>query len=208
VVTNTGVDEIDAKKTALIVVHMSKGVVQAGIGSFSQFFAEPVKRAGLVEKVARVVDGLRAKGGVVVYTCISYRPGHPETPPVNPRIRRAKANSAMLAGSKEAEIADGLPVTPDDFVVLGTRGNGFLGSELDLILRNRRIERVAVCGVATNVAVESTARGASDLNYRLVMLSDGCVTNTEEAQQASLKTLGDWYSEATLTCDQFLAALK
>ena len=97
---------------------------------------------------------------------------------------------------------------PDDFVVLGTPGNGFHDSDLDLLLRGRGIERVAMCGVATNVAVESTARGASDLNYGLVMLSDGCLTNTEEAHQASLKSLGAWYSEATLTCDQFLAAVR
>jgi len=206
--TSTDVGKIDAKDTALIVVHLTKGVVQAGVGSFSRAFAEPVERAGLIEKVARVADGLRAKGGVVVYTGVAFRPGYPEIPPVSPMMRFAVEHDAMLAGSEEVEIADGVPVTPDDFVVLGTRGNGFLGTDLDLLLRGRGIERVAVCGVATNVAVESTARGAADLNYRLVMLSDGCLTNREEAHRASLESLGEWYSDATLTCDQFLAALR
>jgi nicotinamidase-related amidase len=149
-VTNTHVDEIDAKKTALVVVYMSKGIMQAGIGGFSQSFAEPAKRAGLVEKVARVADGPRAKGGVAVYADISYRPGHPETPPFNPCIRRARAHDSMLAGSKETEFADGLSVAPEDFVEHRT---GSLGPQLPAghAVRRMRHERGGSApGIAEN----------------------------------------------------------
>ena len=54
--------------------------------------------------------------------------------------------------------------------------SAFFGAELDLQLRRRRCDTVVICGVATNLGVEATARGAFDLNYNVVIAADGCAS--------------------------------
>ncbi|KPV61622.1 MAG: putative isochorismatase family protein [Candidatus Bathyarchaeota archaeon BA1] len=65
----------------------------------------------------------------------------------------------------------------------GRRGlDGFHGTNLDAILRYRHIKNVAIAGFLTNVCVESTARTAFDLNYRVIILKDCTAATTREEQ--------------------------
>ena len=50
-----------------------------------------------------------------------------------------------------------------------------MGTELDVQLRRRRgCKTVVICGVATNLGVEATAREAFDLSYNSVLASNAC----------------------------------
>jgi nicotinamidase-related amidase len=57
-------------------------------------------------------------------------------------------------------------------------------------LRARGIETVLFAGVATNASVEGTARQASDLGYRTVIISDACSAADQSAHDASLNSMG------------------
>ena len=52
--------------------------------------------------------------------------------------------------------------------------SAFFGTELDLQLRRRGCRAVVICGVATNMGVEATARAAFDLDYDVVIAADAC----------------------------------
>ena len=52
--------------------------------------------------------------------------------------------------------------------------SAFFGAELDLELRRQGCNTVVICGVATNMGVEATARATFDLNYNVVIAADAC----------------------------------
>jgi nicotinamidase-related amidase len=85
------------------------------------------------------------------------------------------------------------------------RVGGFHNSELDEVLRSAGVDTVAFLGVATNASVEGTARAASDLGYRVLVVSDACSAATPEAHSASLESLG-LLAEIT-TADELIAPL-
>ena len=58
---------------------------------------------------------------------------------------------------------------------------------LDDRLQQDGIETVAVAGLLTNVCVETTARTAYDLGYRVVVINDATATKSFEEQEASEK---------------------
>jgi biuret amidohydrolase len=60
---------------------------------------------------------------------------------------------------------------------------------LDTTLRGAGIDTIVLMGVATNLAIESTARAGSDLGYRTLIVSDACSTISEAAHVASLESL-------------------
>jgi nicotinamidase-related amidase len=85
------------------------------------------------------------------------------------------------------------------------RYDAFNGTDLDLILRAREIETLLLTGVATNVCVETTARTAFSLGYRVPMVGD-CLAGTSEAEhRAALGTLERYFDARCVDSDSVVA---
>ncbi len=69
------------------------------------------------------------------------------------------------------------------------------------------VDNLVLVGIATDAAVESTGRAACDLAYRPIVVSDGCLTDTDECHANSLAVIKKWFGE-TATADEVLSALK
>ena len=68
------------------------------------------------------------------------------------------------------------------------------------------VDTIILCGVATNVCVESTARDAMMMNYRTVIIEDACAAGSTEAHEASLNSLYVNFGDVQTT-DQIIDAL-
>jgi nicotinamidase-related amidase len=75
------------------------------------------------------------------------------------------------------ELADGL-AEASDLKVTKRQWGAFYGTDLDLRLRRRGVTTVVIGGVATNMAVESTARAAHEHEhgYAVVLPEDAATT--------------------------------
>jgi biuret amidohydrolase len=89
----------------------------------------------------------------------------------------------------------------------GQAANGFDRTVLDTILRVAGVDTLVLVGIATDVAVESTARAASDLGYRTIVVSDACTADNDSSHTRSLDVLQKWFAEIR-TADEVLTALK
>ncbi|PMB49051.1 isochorismatase [Fischerella thermalis CCMEE 5201] len=67
--------------------------------------------------------------------------------------------------------------------------SAFVGSYLDLALRDARIEAVAIVGAVLEFGIEPTMRHAADLGYVPVLIRDACYSFSEENQARSLSNL-------------------
>jgi nicotinamidase-related amidase len=112
----------------------------------------------------------------------------------------------LLEGTPAVEVIDELAPRPDEPVVRGQAANGFDRTVLDTILRLAGVDTLVLVGVATDVAVESTARGACDLGYRTIVVSDACTADSDQAHARSLAVLQKWFGE-TPTADEVLSTL-
>jgi nicotinamidase-related amidase len=72
-----------------------------------------------------------------------------------------------------------------DLVSTHNRVSTFHGTELDVVLRGAGIDTVILAGVATNLAVESSARAAADLGHRVLVVEDACSTVSQTVHDAS-----------------------
>jgi nicotinamidase-related amidase len=95
-------------------------------------------------------------------------------------------------------------VAPDaeDIVVVKKRVSAFTGSDLDVVLRAQEVGTLVLTGIATSGVVLSTLRQAADLDYELIVLSDGCADADVEVhrvllekvfpRQATVLTTDEW----------------
>lgn len=67
--------------------------------------------------------------------------------------------------------------------------SAFVGSYLDLALRDARIEAIAVVGAVLEFGIEPTIRNAADLGYVPVLISDACYSFSEQNRERSIANL-------------------
>jgi nicotinamidase-related amidase len=199
-------DRLDPERTALMMVHMAKGVAGNVDTPFNRMFRHRAEETGIIKVQGRLLDGFRTAKSKVVYTLVTYQPGFPGVRPNSPLFRTAIDANSLLEGTPAVEVIDELAPRPDEPVVRGQATSGFDRTVLDTILRLAGVDTVVLVGVAADVAVESTARGACDLGYRTIVVSDACTADSDEAHVRALDVLQKWFGE-TPTADEVLSAL-
>ena len=148
--------------TALIIGDLQRGIT----GNYP--FA-----ARVVPPVTELLPRARAAGALVVFVRFAFRGNGADLLPGNELYRSFyDAGDAFHEGSAGTEPA--LPVAAEDVVVLKRRTSAFAGTDLDLVLRARHVDTLAVSGVATSAMVAATCYDAADRGYRVTVLRDGC----------------------------------
>lgn len=67
--------------------------------------------------------------------------------------------------------------------------SAFVGTPLELVLRDCGLDSFAICGVATEVGIEPTVRHGADLGFLPVVVNDACGAGDSAAGQRSLESL-------------------
>ena len=105
-------------------------------------------------------------------------------------------------------IAELYPIAGEPVVDKPGKG-AFYATNLGLILANRGIENLLVCGVTTEVCVNTTVREANDRGFRCIVLSDCCGSYFPEFHKmglAMIKAQGGIFGWVTGS-QQLLAAM-
>lgn len=84
-----------------------------------------------------------------------------------------------------------------DCEVIKHRFNAFIDTDLPLILRSKGIRTLIICGVTTNVCVESTIRHAYFLDYYCVVPEDCVAAYGEDLHRMSLKNIDFLFGDVT-----------
>lgn len=88
-----------------------------------------------------------------------------------------------------------------DIIVRKHKYSGFINTFLDSVLRAQKIETLLIAGVSTNVCVESTARDAFMLDYRVVLLQNGCASYERAAHEMTLENIGQYFGTVAYVDD-------
>jgi nicotinamidase-related amidase len=152
---------LDAPRTALIVIDLQVRIVGMETG--------PHTGADVVRQSIRLADAFRASGGLVVIVQ-AERPGVAEQPP----------------GS---ELVEEMEPRPGDLLITKQAWNAFHETGLHDKLRGQGIDTVVVAGLATNAGVESTARTASDHDYRVLLPRDAMASFTAEMHDFAVEKI-------------------
>ena len=75
---------------------------------------------------------------------------------------------------------------PGDFVITKHQWGAFYGTELDLEFRRRGITTMVLCGIATNIGVESTARFAFEYGFNQIFAEDAMSAMSAEEHALTL----------------------
>ena len=185
--------EFDPRTTALIMIDFQRDFVEPG--GFGEALGNDVsllRRA--IPAAARVLKAARAASLFVVHTREGHRPDLTDCPPAKKRRGRLRTGIGdpgpmgriLVRGESGHDIVKEL--SPDDGEpVVDKPGKGaFYATDLHTILANRGIRQLVVCGVTTEVCVNTTVREANDRGYDCVVLEDCVASYFPEFHAAAL----------------------
>jgi ureidoacrylate peracid hydrolase len=173
---------------ALLVIDMQNGFVHPE-GSVSRDGGPMLEVERVMDETVQLVAEARAAGLPVIYTQHVLRPDFFDVPSrLRARDLFHQGEDTLVTGSWDAAVADELKPLESDLVVAKNRYDAFLYTDLELVLRTLGVGRLLVCGVATNVCVESTVRSAEQRDYEVTVASD-CTSGPAEYHHAALAAM-------------------
>jgi nicotinamidase-related amidase len=101
----------------------------------------------------------------------------------------ANAPDRSVEGTWESEFYEPVRPLPGEIVVYKRSVSALAGTELDRLFRLRDINTLVLTGVATQFAVEGTAREAVDRGYRVVVLEDCCASRVKNVHDFSINVI-------------------
>jgi len=165
---------LDSKTTALVVIDLQRGIATIPTVPHSN---EEVRT-----RSAELADAFRANHALVVLVHVDPGPGGILFPRPITDVQRPP-----LGGTPDfAEIMPEIGPKPGDVIVTKHHPCAFNGTDLDIQLRRRGIQTIVLCGIATNVGVEATARVGFENGYNLVFADDAMSARDAELHTASV----------------------
>ncbi len=165
---------LDPKTTALVVIDLQKGIV--GMPTVPHGAAEVVTRS------TQLAARFRERRALVVLVHVDTGPSGELFPRTIADIERPR----MTPAPGWSEIVPDIGPKPGDVVVTKHQPSAFFGTDLDIQLRRRGITTVVLCGIATNIGVEATARTGYEHGYNLVFASDAMTARDGELHTMSV----------------------
>lgn len=113
---------------------------------------------GFEENVDRLVQAWRAAGLLVIF------------------VLHTDEDEAFATTSPHFKLMDFLSPRPGEPVLVKTTRNAFTSTDLQALLRERGVRRLAITGIQTEQCCETTARLAADLGYDVDFVTAATLT--------------------------------
>lgn len=187
---------LDRDRLALVIIDMQRDFLEAG--GFGEALGNDVSRLRrIVPACASLLAGLRDAGIPIIHTREGHRPDLSDAPRAKvergaPRLRigdDGPMGRILIRGEAGHDIVADLAPLPGEPVVDKPGKGAFYQTDLELMLRNRGIDTLLVCGVTTEVCVHTTIREANDRGYRCIAVADCCASYFPEFHAVGLQMI-------------------
>jgi nicotinamidase-related amidase len=181
---------------ALLIIDMQRDFLEPG--GFGESLGNDVSLLRrTIAPTRRLLDAARAAGLTVIHTREGHRPDLADLAPA----KKARGKPSLAIGDLGAMgrlLVRGEPghdIIPELYPLAGEPvidkpGKGaFYATDLETILKHRGVKQLIVCGVTTEVCVNTSVREANDRGFDCLVLEDCVGSYFPEFQDMGLKMI-------------------
>jgi len=185
--------DLEPGRCALLIIDMQRDFLEpGGFGAALGNDVAMLRRA--IEPTRRVLAAARARRMLVIHTREGHRPDLADLPAAKRERGRfatrigdlGPMGRILVRGEPGHDIIPELAPVAGEPVVDKPGKGAFYATDLEAMLRNRGIAQLIVCGVTTEVCVNTTVREANDRGFDCLVLEDCVASYFEALQQAGI----------------------
>lgn len=181
-------------KSALIIVDMVKDFTdENGLVFYPQ-------NREILPKIKEVLEACRKKNMLIIFLQHSYRANKYDKNLANMRPN-------CIEGTGGDQIDPMLTVEEKDYVIKKRRYSGFVGTDLDMVLRENNIKNTIIIGTKTNCCIRATVTDAYNLDYNAIVIRECVATNDEVVNDVHLTDIHKYLGKV-ITIDELKEKLE
>ena len=184
---------VELDHVALIIIDMQRDFLEPG--GFGETLGNNVALLkAVVPPLRSVLEAARQTKMLVIHTREGHRPDLSDAP--RHKVERGEPSMRigapgpmgriLVRGEPGHDIIPELYPAPGEPVIDKPGKGAFYQTDLELMLKNREIDTLLVCGVTTEVCVNTTVREANDRGFRCIVIGDCCASYFPEFHAAGL----------------------
>jgi len=158
------------------------------------------KNKEILPNIQKAISDARDGGMLIIFMQHSYREGK-----YDQNLETMRPN--CIEGTKGNDIDPSLDVRKEDYVIKKRRYSAFYGTDLDLVLREHKVENVVLTGTKTNCCIRSTVHDSYYNSYHTYVIRDCVATDDEVVNQVHLTDIDKYYGDV-IDLNQFESMLK
>lgn len=185
---------VDVARTALLIIDMQYATgsrqgalartLQAQGSTVGKYRFDRIERQVLPHTL-RLRERCTALGRPVLHVTVGAALPDASDAPIH--MRKLFVEFANHLGSREHEILDELKPRAGEHVLRKTTIGAFASTNIDSLLRALGCEQLYLCGISTNMCVETTAREAADRGYLVTLVEDACGTTHADLHDVTMR---------------------
>ncbi|MEM6283650.1 MAG: isochorismatase family cysteine hydrolase [Chloroflexota bacterium] len=167
-------------KAAVLVIDMVRDFTDLEIGKVAN---KPA--AEMVPRLNAFVQSAREIGAQIIWVVDRHRAGKPDW-----ELDHVRGH--CMDDTEGIEIDHGLEQRPEDYQIYKRRFSAFMGTDLDMILRDNHIDTIVLTGTKTNVCIRATAQDGFAYNYHVIVPLECVATDKQHLHDANLEDIGKY----------------
>ncbi|MFJ4989825.1 cysteine hydrolase family protein [Streptomyces sp. NPDC088732] len=193
-------------ETALLIIDPYNDFLSDG-GKLWPAAKEVAEGIGLLDNMRAMLGAARDLG-----FCVFIVPHHQTTPDdyrtwdhLSPTQQRVVKGQTFAAGSWGAKWHPDF-VPRDNELVMRQHwaSSGFANTDLDMLLKQHRVQKIIIIGMKANTCVDTTARFGQELGYHVTLIRDAIGAFNWDEMKATFDINAPAYAHAIFTTDEFL----
>lgn len=169
---NTHHAQVNPKLAALLVIEM-QNVFQTDLGIIND---------QQIKNIQNLINASEASGIKIIYV------RHSDSSEISKPMVDWFGGDKIEYGSENWKMIEGFDLE-GKIIIDKNQYSAFFQTDLDIILKQNKIEDIIITGVMTNCCCETTARDAFMRGYRVFFINDSTATINEDLHLSTLKNL-------------------
>jgi len=95
----------------------------------------------------------------------------------------------FVEGTKDVQLMSELKPLPSETMLKKNKLSCFLGTNLEELLKQKKVDELILCGIMTNGCVRTTAIDAYQRNFKVSIVKDCCASGSAETDEFTFKDL-------------------
>lgn len=180
------------KRSAFIIVDMQNDFISQE-GSFAQMGFNINNLQKVIPRIFKFKESLKNLGNPTIYI-ISHYDDIYLTNSIKNRYKRNGYNIPLcISETQGAQIVDELEPVKGDIIIIKHRYDGFLGTNLEFILKSMNINILIFSGIEAHVCIQQTALHGYMLGYNIILVEDCLASINENDKKNALNYCKKYY---------------